>query len=352
MRTFASTPRGPARDAPEGSSGADSHGEGPIRIGGILARVALASAIAAIAACAPARPPVNSPGANAAREGGEDAAVTRNETPAPPPAPPKELPRGGRTLFPNYRLVGFCGTPGAPELGELQGNFPKETKELETRSAPYAQGRPLLPVFELIAVVVQSGAGPDGKYRRRVDDSIVKAYLNAARRSKALLLLNIQPGQSDFLTEVKSFDSYLREPDVGVALDPEWAMKPKQRPGRFYGQTDGATINDVAAYLSSLVVEGNLPEKALVFHQVNRGVLKDEVELKPLPGVAFIKSVDGLGPVHSKIETYDYLMTTIRRGVHPGFKLFFDEDTRNGNRMMSPKEVLRLSPQPEYVMYE
>ncbi len=96
----------------------------------------------------------------------------------------------------------------------------------------------------------------------------------------------------------------------------------------------------------------NLPEKALVFHQVNRGVLKDEVQLKPVPGVVIIKSVDGLGPMHSKIETYDYLMMTIRRGVHPGFKLFFDEDTRNGNRIMTAKEVLALTPQPEYVMYE
>jgi hypothetical protein len=324
--------------------------DGPIRAGGLLALVALVSALTS---CATARPPAGL-SASAAREGGESAAQTRNDPPPAPPAPAplKELPRGGRTLFPTYRLVGFCGTPGAPELGELQGNFPKEVKELETRTAPYAKGRPLLPVFELIAVVVQSGAGPDGKYRRRVDDSIVNLYLREARKSKALLLLNIQPGQSDFLTEVKSFESYLREPDVGVALDPEWAMKPKQRPGRFYGQTDGETINDVAVYLSTLVTEGNLPEKALVFHQVNRGVLKDEVELKPLPGVAFIKSVDGLGPVHSKIETYDYLMVTMKRGVHPGFKLFFDEDTRGGNRIMSPKEVLALSPQPEYVMYE
>ena len=39
-------------------------------------------------------------------------------------------------------------------------------------------------------------------------------------------------------------------------------------------------------------------------------------------------------------------------GVHPGFKLFFDEDTRNGSRLMTPKEVLALTPQPEYVMYE
>jgi hypothetical protein len=351
MHAFASAPRAATREANEEPSAVGPVSDGPIRAGGILAVVALVSALAS---CATARPPAGSLTANAAREGGESAAQTRNEPPPapPPPAAVKELPRGGRTLFPDYRLVGFCGTPGAPELGELQGNFPKEVKELETRTAPYAKGRPLLPVFELIAVVVQSGAGKDGKYRRRVDDSIVDEYLRAARKSKALLLLNIQPGQSDFLTEVKSFESYLREPDVGVALDPEWAMKPKQRPGRFYGQTDGETINDVAAYLSSLVTEGNLPEKALVFHQVNRGVLKDEVELKPLPGVAFIKSVDGLGPVHSKIETYDYLMLTMKRGVHPGFKLFFDEDTRGGNRIMSPKEVLALSPQPEYVMYE
>ena len=175
--------------------------EGPIRAGGLLAVVAMVSALSA---CVAARPPAGAPSASAAREGGESAAETRNDPPAPPPPAPKELPRGGRKLFPDYRLVGFCGTPGAPELGELQGNFPKETKELETKAAPYAQGRPLLPVFELIAVVVQSGAGPDGKYRRRVDDSIVNEYLRAARKSKALLLLNIQPGQSDFLTEVKT----------------------------------------------------------------------------------------------------------------------------------------------------
>ena len=288
----------------------------------------------------------------AAREGGEDAAKTRSDsTPAPPPA--AELPRGGRNLFPDYRLVGFCGTPGAPALGALQGNLPLRAKALEAQAAKYGDDRKLLPVFELIAVVVQSGSGQDGKYRRRVDDSVVDQYLKAARASKGLLLLNIQPGQSDFVTEVKTFESYLREPDVGIALDPEWAMKPKQTPGRFYGQTDGETINDVAAYLSNLVAERNLPEKALVFHQVNRLVLKDEVELKPVSGVAVIKSVDGLGPQHTKVETYNYLMRTMRGGVHPGFKLFFDEDTRvPGSRLMTPKEVLALTPRPEYVMYE
>jgi hypothetical protein len=311
--------------------------------------------VSALAACPTPYPP---PSATRPNEAKRDAAPTAMPVDAailtatvPPPPPPKELPRGGRVLFPVHRLVGFCGTPGAPALGELQGNLPAKAKALDAQAARYGQSRKLLLVFELIAVVVQSSPGPDGKYRHRVDDSVVDEYLRVARQYKALLLLNIQPGQSDFLTEAKSFETYLREPDVGVALDPEWAMKPKQRPGAFYGQMTGATVNEVAAYLSALVGQDDLPEKALVFHEVNRGVVKDESVVKPSPGVAVIKSVDGLGPVQAKIATYGNLMEILTPGVHPGFKLFFDEDRRRG-RLMTPAEVLALSPQPEYVMYE
>jgi hypothetical protein len=262
------------------------------------------------------------------------------------------LPRGGYTLFPAYEVIGFCGTPGAPALGELDGNLPLKAKKLVDYAAKYSSGRAVLPAFELIAVVVQAGAGADGKYRRRVDDKVVDQYLALAREHQGLLLLNIQPGQSDFLTELRHFEKYLREPDVGVALDPEWAMKPKQLPGKYFGQTTGATLNEVSAYLSSIIQAGNLPEKALVFHQVNGAVVKDEQDLVPTAGVVMIKSVDGLGPKAAKIETYDYLMRHKTAGVHPGFKLFFDEDTRNGGVLMTPPEVLALLPPPEYVMYE
>ena len=297
----------------------------------------------ALAACAGKPPKSPSPSAQAA--------------PLTPPVVAEkakpELPRGGRALFPEYRLVGFCGTPGGPALGELQGNLPAKTKALLGYADKYAGAeRRVLPVFELIAVVVQAGSGADGKYRRRVEDSVVDTYLRHARESKGLFLLNIQPGQSDFLTEVKHFEKYLREPDVGIALDPEWAMKPGQRPGKVYGQTDGAMINSIAEYMSKLTREGDLPEKALVFHQVNRHVVKDEATLHTYPGVVLIKSVDGLGPKAAKIETYLNLMEIMGPSVHAGFKLFFDEDHRNGGQLMTPAEVLALKPPPEYVMYE
>jgi hypothetical protein len=129
-------------------------------------------------------------------------------------------------------------------------------------------------------------------------------------------------------------------------------MHGKQKPGVYYGQASGATINEVADYLSKVVKDNDLPEKALVFHQVNTWVLKDEDVLKAHPGVAMIKSVDGLGPKGAKITTYNVLVKTLTPGVHAGFKLFFDEDSSGGRHLMTPDEVLSLAPKPEYVMYE
>jgi hypothetical protein len=306
-----------------------------------LVGLAMASAM-----CAPARPAVDSTAAPA-----EAVRPAGGPAPAEPAAPP-ELPRGGRTIFPEYRLVGYCGTPGAPALGPLDGNLPAKAKALETRAAQYGGDRKILPVFELIAVVVQGYPGVDGKYRNRVLFSVVDEYLRAAREAKALLLLDIQPGQSDFMTELSLLEPYLEQPDVGVALDPEWAMHPKQRPGLFWGQTTGGAINDVAAFLSGIVERLNLPEKALVFHEVVREVVKDERSIAPHPGVVVIKSVDGLGTPNAKIATYGNLMQVRTAGVHAGFKLFFDEDTRGGSHLMGPRDVLALVPKPEYVMYE
>jgi hypothetical protein len=292
------------------------------------------------------------PNANAGADANANADASANASAPDAAPPPLELPLGGREIFPTYRLVGFCGTPGAPALGPLDGNLPRKTKALQAFADKFPPDRKPLLVFELIVVVVQSYQGADGKYRRRIDSTVIDDYLAAARQAKALLLLNIQPGQSDFMTELKRLELYLHEPDIGVALDPEWAVKAKQKPGVFYGQTTGAQINEVSQYLAGIVKDGNLPEKALVFHQLNRYVVKDESVITPQPGVVLIKSVDGLGPKHAKILTYNDLMKTMAPGVHPGFKLFLDEDKRIGGKVMSPAEVMALTPRPEYIMVE
>jgi hypothetical protein len=275
-------------------------------------------------------------------------------TPSPSPSPvAAELPRGGREVFPRYRLVGYCGAPGSPALGRLGiGRLDDRVKDIEKVARGYAVDRDPLPVLELIAVVVQAHPGADGRYRVRIGDDVVRTYLDAARRHGALLLLNVQPGRARFLDEVKALERWLREPDVGVALDPEWAVGPGQTPGRVFGSTTGTVVDGVAAYLDALVRAGGLPQKVLVVHQLNPRIVTGWEALRRRRGVVVVKSVDGIGNSAEKISTWNRLVTRLPSTLHPGFKLFFDEDRRDGGTLMSPAQVLALGPRPEYVLYE
>ncbi|MEU6387889.1 hypothetical protein [Streptomyces sp. NPDC046939] len=264
-----------------------------------------------------------------------------------------ELPRGGRRIFPEHRLVGYCGLPGAAALGRLgTGNLDDRVKEIERRGRAYADGRTVLPVLELLTVVANASAGPDGLYRTRTSDATIRAFHRAARRHKALLLLNVQPGRASALGEVRALRKWLAEPDVGIALDPEWEMTPGQVPGRTYGHTSGGELTRIAAYLASLVEEHDLPEKVFVYHQVAESVVHEERRLTVPDGVAVVKSADGIGSPQLKRETWHHLVDTLPPRLHTGFKLFFEEDAKGGSRLMTPDEVLALTPRPGYVMYE
>lgn len=283
----------------------------------------------------------------------QNAAAQTTPTPTPTPTPAPELPRGGRSIFPEYRLFGYSGAPDAPGQGRLGiGDLSERVVEMEKRAAPYAKGRKVMPVMELIATTVHSSAGKDGMYRTRIDDAVIKEWLAVARKHDAMLLLNIQPGRADFLDEIKAYEKWLVEPDVGLALDPEWAVEEGQRPGATFGHTSGAELNECAQWVSQLVAKHNLPEKVMLYHQLNPGVVRNEKNLKPAKGVEMIKSVDGIGSPGAKQDTYNNVVKAMPKFVHPGFKLFYSEDVDTGARLMTPAEVMALKPVPEYVLFE
>lgn len=292
----------------------------------------------AIAGCSDDEPP-----ATAASES------TPSTTQDPPPD--GDLPRGGRSIFPEHQLVGFVGYPGSKSLGPLHADLEQQAARLERLAPSYAAGRTPLPVLELIVVLVQAKAGRDGMYRSRLSDAEIQRYLDTARKHKMLLLLDVQPGRSDPLAEIKRLEKWLAEPDVGLAFDPEWAVGPGQVPGRVFGRTTGAELDRIASYLSELVRRNDLPEKVFVFHQLAARIVSAEQQLKPHPGVVTIKSVDGIGSAKNKTSTWRKLTPRMAPGVHAGFKLFFDEDTRHGP-LMTPRQVLSLRPRPEFVVYE
>ena len=260
-----------------------------------------------------------------------------------------ELPRGGRTILPGKRVVAFYGAPQDRELGVLGIGSPRRAaRSLERQARPYARrGRPVLPAFELIASIVTSEAGDGGDHSMRQDPSTIRRYLRAARAHDMLLLLDIQPGYVPFLQEAQALQEFLKEPDVSLALDPEWSMKPPQLPGQEIGSTDAATINEVSRYLSGIVRTYDLPQKLLVVHRFTGDMIEREEDLESHPGVALVVNVDGFGDRPNKISKYHEFTNGVERRFN-GFKLFYKEDVN----LMRPKQVLRLRPQPDLIVYE
>jgi hypothetical protein len=307
---------------------------------------AVAAAVLLVAGCgADPAPAAGGPTSSAA------ASEAGAGTTAPPTPTQLELPGGGTQVFPGHRLVGFSGAPSSPALGRLTGDLAAAAQELRQQAAPYGADRPVLPTFELIATVAHATPGPGGTYSSTADDATVQSYLDGARAAGAILLLGIQPGTGDFLPAVQRYERWLSEPDVGLALDPEWAVDPGEVPGDVFGSTTGAELDTVSSYLDGLVSAHHLPQKVLVYHQLHADIVTGEEALVERPGVALVKSVDGIGAAADKIATYQRVTATLPPFVHAGFKLFYDEDTRSGP-LMEPAEVLALVPQPEYVLYE
>jgi hypothetical protein len=283
-------------------------------------------------------------GAGSILDGGDE--KRGEEDPADKPA---ELPGGGRSIFPERRVVAFYGAPQAPELGTLGIGSPQQAaRRLKRQARPYRlPGRPVLGAFELLATIVQSDAGDDGDHAFRQHPRTISRYLRAARRNGMLLILDIQPGYARFMKEVRALRRFLLEPDVSVALDPEWSLDPPALPGQEIGSMTAAEVNEVSAYVSRIVRRHRLPEKLLVVHRFTEDMIENERALRQYPGVALTVNVDGFGDRPNKISKY-HSFTRGRHDRHHGFKLFYEEDVN----LMKPRRVLQLRPPPELIVYE
>jgi hypothetical protein len=272
------------------------------------------------------------------------------DEPASAEAQLPQLPRGGRELLPDYRLVAYYGAPGSEELGALGIGTPGQaTENLIDQADRYAsEDRPVMPVLELLASVASSEPGDDELYRNQTPESTISRYLRVARNHDALLLLDIQPGRSSFATEVARIDRFLGEPDVGLALDPEWHVGPDEIPGQVIGSVDAPTVNRISANLAAETTRGQLPQKLFVIHQFTGGMIANRAQVIARPGLATVINVDGFGASADKIAKYDALHPHAGSDLFSGFKLFYNEDFD----LMTPGQVMQLRPEPDLIVYE
>jgi hypothetical protein len=263
------------------------------------------------------------------------------------PPPPVLLPRGGRTIMPGHVVVAPYGIVGTSNILGRTGNPEADARDAERRARAF--GRRALPAFELVVTRATPDPGPDGTYSEPVSSGLVARYLHAAHRHKLLLVLDFQPGQGEFKPQVLRFARFLLDPAVGVALDPEWKLAPGEAPNQRVGAASADSINAVSDYLSRVIRRHRLPQKIFIVHEFRLSELPDRERIAFHPNLATVLQMDGLGSVPLKLASY----RAVARGAgrfHMGFKVFLRSS--DDPVEMTPHQVMRLRPRPEYVSYQ
>lgn len=266
---------------------------------------------------------------------------------------PDELPMTTEQepLLPAHRILSYYGFPGNELMGIL-GEYEKEEllAILQNQAAEYEavdNSRPWLLAFEVIASVAQRDAGADGNYLEYILDETIQEYVDFTAENGLLLILDMQFGYNTVEQEVNAVRDFLAYPHVHLALDPEFAVDEGEVPGEVLGTIDAADVRVAQEMLAEISAEAGIPPKLLVVHQFNLHSISNREQIEQIPGVQYVLEVDGWGDPEAKRETYNVVGGAVPHEFY-GFKLWYRQD----EPLMTPAEVLSLTPSPDLVIYQ
>ena len=265
-----------------------------------------------------------------------------------------ELPGGGLLLFDSEhsrRMVAMYGHPQTSGLGVLGEQGPSESVErLRSIAEGYgADGSTVLPTFEIIATVAAAGSGRDGNFSNETALDVIRPLIEIAAANDIYVVLDLQPGLSDYLSQARIYEEFLRLPHVGLALDPEWRLLPGQRHLRQIGTVDAAEINQVVEWLAGIVREEALPQKLLVLHQFRFSMITNRHLVQTPSELAVLIHMDGQGPLPTKYSSWNALTRQSDADqFYWGWKNFYDEDSPTA----TPAQVLALTPDALFISYQ
>ncbi|MFW0793591.1 hypothetical protein AAFP30_07250 [Gordonia sp. CPCC 205515] len=263
-----------------------------------------------------------------------------------------ELPGGGQVVFPGRRIVALYGSPGAPSLGPLgqqglQASIAR-VKKLAAQYQPVSRA-PVVPAFEIIVTVASAAPGVGNTYTNMIDPNTIRPWVQAARKAGVYVTLDLQPGRMDFLTQARRYADLLAEPNVGLALDPEWRLKPNQVHLTQIGSVSADEVNRTSDWLAGLVRSKGLPQKVFVLHEFDSDMLANRKRIVTShPELATVIHADGHGIPSVKMDTWRRITTDLPPNVWMGWKNFFTED----HPTFTPAQTMRVRPTPWFISYQ
>lgn len=250
-------------------------------------------------------------------------------------------------FFIGNQVLSYYGNPYSQLLGILGELEPEELAvRLREHAAVYDElngPRGVLPAFHIVYALALKHPGDDGLYLRHVDEETLQTYIDIACRNRLLVFLDLQIGRSDVKTEIERAMPFLRLAHVHLALDPEFAMAPGEVPGESVGSLDADDINLAQRMLQELVEREGLPDKILIVHQFDDGMITRKERIEDFPRVRFVIDMDGFGPKEVKQTKYQWYAAPAE---YSGIKLFFRQDID----LMAESDVLRL--RPNVIIYQ
>jgi hypothetical protein len=267
----------------------------------------------------------------------------------------QQVPGGGFYVLPadeKRRYVAYYGHPGAPALGILGEQGPAEGRaRMQDFVDAYAgDGSKVIPTYEIIASVASGSAGEDGDYSTEWPVETFTDWIEFAQENDMYIILDLQPGREDFLSQALLYEELLMLPFVGLALDPEWRLTDDQVHLEQTGTVDAAEINEVVAWLGDLVRDNGLPQKMFLLHQFKTSMITNRDQIVIRPELQTVIQMDGDGTEPQKDATWSIL----REGPDTdryawGWKNFFDQDEPGPP---SPESTMGKEPSPILVSYQ
>ena len=260
------------------------------------------------------------------------------------------LSQANDSVLKTQLLVTWYGNPNSPRMGVLGRYTGTELAEGLRKQASAYQGltsKTVIAGYELVAVVAQNLPGGDAMWRRHESSEVIDSLLQQARANGFKLVLDVQVGQSTVPAELQFLRPYLEQPDVYLALDPEFDMAPDQRPGVEIGQMQASDVTYAMSFLGQLITENHLPHKVLIVHQFTNHMLPDKAQIGRGPLVDLVLDMDGFGSQSLKRDTYRMILKQ-KALQFAGIKLFYEQD----RDLFTPEQVMQMQPQPSVVIYQ